>query len=85
MNSHLGNVYVSLGKYQKAINHYEKSLEISTAIGHQSGIARVNCNSGNAYRSLGEYQKAIKHYEKSLELNSATGDLSGIGDNIKKL
>ena len=81
MNSHLGNVYVSLGKYQKAINHYKKSLEISTAIGHQSGIARVNCNLGNAYRSLGEYQKAIKHYEKSLELNSAIGDLSGIGDN----
>ena len=65
-------------KYQKAIEYYEKGLEISTAIGDQSGIASYNGNLGNAYLSLGEYQKAIEYYEKGLEISTAIGDQSGI-------
>ena len=47
----LGNACLSLGEYQKAIEYYEKGLEISTAIGDQSGIANNNGNLGNAYLS----------------------------------
>ena len=39
-----------LGEYQKAIEYYEKGLEISTAIGDRSGIASNNGSLGNAYR-----------------------------------
>ena len=70
-----------MGEYPKAIQYYEKGLEISSAIGDQSGIASNNGNLGNAYLSLGEYQKAIQYYEKGLEISSAIGDQSGIASN----
>jgi hypothetical protein len=81
----LGNAYLSLGEYQKAINHYKTGLEISTAIGDRSGIATKNGNLGNAYLSLGEYQKAINHYKTGLEIATAIGDRSGIAMNLDHL
>ena len=60
-NCSLGNAYLGLGEYQRAINHYEKGLEINTAIDNQSGITTNNGNLGNVYLSLGEYQRAINH------------------------
>ena len=67
-------------KYRKEIKYYKNCLELSTAIGDQSGIASDNGNLGNAYRSLGEYQKAIEYYEKGLEISTAIGDQSGIAN-----
>ena len=72
----LGNAYLSLGEYQKSIDHYKTGL--GTAIGDRSGIASNNGNLGNAYLSLGEYQKAIDHYKTGLEINTAIGHRSGI-------
>ena len=70
-----------MGEYPKAIQYYEKGLQISSAIGDQSGIASNNGNLGNAYCNLGEYQKAIQYYEKGLQISSAIGDKSGIASN----
>ncbi len=81
----LGNAYLILGEYQKAIECYEKGLEISTAIGDRPGIASNTRNLGNAYRRLEEYQKAIEYYEKSLEISTAIGDRSGIASDNSKL
>ena len=80
-NGNLGNAYFSLGEYQKAIDHYETGLEISTAIGDRSGIASNNGNLGNGYFSLGEYQEAIVHYKTGLEISTAIGDRLGIASN----
>ena len=74
----MGNAYESLGEYQKAIDYYQKYLELSTAIGDRSGIARSNGNLGCAYHSLGEYQKATDYNKKSLEISTAIGDQSGV-------
>ena len=53
-------------------------MEISTAIGDQSGIAGGNGNLGNVYQSLGQYEKAIQYYEKNLEISTTIGHQSGI-------
>ena len=74
----MGNAYVSLGEYQKAIEYYEKSLQISTEKGDRSGIASKNCNLGNAYQRLGEYHKAIEYYEKGLKISTEIEDRSAI-------
>ena len=81
----MGIAYLSLGEYKKAIEYCKKSLEISTAIGDQSGIASNNCNLGNAYRRLGEYQKAIECCEKGLKISTAIGDQSRIASNTGNL
>ena len=61
--SNLGILYNQLGKPQKAINCFEKAIQI-------------NPNSANAYYSLGvifaqlgESQKAISCYEKAIQIN----------------
>ena len=77
----MGKAYFRFGQYQKAINHYEKSLEISTLIGHRVSIANNNSNLGDAYSSLGECQEAINYHEKALEINTAIGNKSGIAAN----
>ena len=80
-NGNLGNAYKSLGQYEKAIQYHEKDLEISTAIGDQSGIAASNGNFGYVYHSLGQYEKVIQYYEKNLVISTAIGDLSRIATN----
>ncbi len=70
----LGSAYFCLGEYQKAIEYYEKGLEISTAIGDLSGIASNNGNLGLVYLILGEYRKAIEYCEKGLEISTDIGE-----------
>ena len=70
--------YQRLRQYEKAIQYHGKDLEISTAIGDQSGIAESNGNLGNVYHSLDQYEKAIQHHEKDLEISTAIGNQSGI-------
>ena len=77
-NGNLGNAYYRLGHYEKAIQYHEKHLEISTAIGNQSGIAASNGNLGVAYHNLGQYEKAIQYHEKHLKISTAIGNQSGI-------
>ncbi len=69
----LGNVYQSLGQYQKAIDDHQKSLEIAEKIGDRGSKARSLGNLGLAYQSLGQYQKAIDLYEKSLVITRDIG------------
>ncbi|MGD0405957.1 MAG: tetratricopeptide repeat protein [Candidatus Bathyarchaeia archaeon] len=64
----LGNTYVELGDFKKAIAYYEKSLEIAKQIRNREGESGEYTNLGIAYRSLGEYRKAIEYHEKSLEI-----------------
>ena len=75
----LGNAYVSLGDYRKAIEYHEKHLKISREIGDRSGERGAYANLGTAYWSLGEYQQATEYHEKGLQFSIQDGDRKGIG------
>ena len=45
----LGNAYQSLGDYRKAIEYYEKCLQIEKEIGDRAGEGHTYGNLGNAY------------------------------------
>ncbi|MHC5614602.1 MAG: tetratricopeptide repeat protein, partial [Nostoc sp.] len=49
----LGNAYYLLGQYQRAIEFYQQSLEISREIGDRNGEGKSLGNLGNAYNYLG--------------------------------
>ena len=71
---HLGYVNNSRGEYSKALEYYEKSLEIrkkSLPANHPDVAASYN-NIGMVYYSMGEYSKALEYYEKSLEIIKKT-------------
>jgi tetratricopeptide (TPR) repeat protein len=73
----LGNVYKSLGEYQKAIEFHQQSLAIDREIGDRGGEGKSYNNLGNVYDSLGEYQKAIEFHQQSLAIDREIGDRGG--------
>jgi tetratricopeptide (TPR) repeat protein len=75
----LGNVSIRLGEYKKAIEFYEKALDIYHMIGDARGEGNALGNMGNVSIRLGERDKALDVYEKALELYHRIGDASGEG------
>ncbi len=73
----LGDAYLSLGEYQRAIDFYQQSLEIFREIGDRNGEANCLIGLGNAYGSLGEYQRAIEFHQQSLDISREIGDHNG--------
>ena len=74
LNLQCGNVYRSVGKYEKAREHLEKSLAIQREIGDRKGEATTYLNFGTMYQSLGEYERAKERLEKSLAISREIGD-----------
>ena len=59
--ANLGGVYHSVGEYEKAREHLEKSLAIRKEIGERNGEAASYANLGFVYQSVGEFEKAGEH------------------------
>jgi len=76
----LGNAYRNLGQVEKAIEYYEKALEIAREIGDRQGEGADLGNLGNAYSDLGQVEKAIEYYEQALVIAQEIGDRQGEGD-----
>ncbi|MGR3309145.1 MAG: tetratricopeptide repeat protein, partial [Candidatus Brocadiales bacterium] len=64
----LGKAYYTLGKYQEAIEHYEKALSINRDVhGEKHPEVATNLNNlGAAWQALGKYEMAIGYYEQAL-------------------
>ena len=70
----MGRVYNSQGDYSKALQYYEKSLNMQLNIyGHTDhpDIASSYNSMGNVYDSQGDYSKALQYHEKSLNMRLA--------------
>ncbi len=66
----IGDINRQLGKYQKALEGYEKSLAIRLKIlgGNHPYVATCYNNIAKVHADLGEYEKALNGYEKSLAI-----------------
>ncbi|HIK11119.1 MAG TPA: CHAT domain-containing protein [Oscillatoriaceae cyanobacterium M33_DOE_052] len=73
----LGNVYLCLGEYERAITFHEQSLAISREIKDRQGEAASLGNLGNVYHSQGEYERAITFHEQSLAISREIKDRQG--------
>ncbi|KXJ05217.1 Tetratricopeptide repeat protein 28, partial [Exaiptasia diaphana] len=80
-----GTVYELLGKYLKAIEYFEKSLNIAKEIGDRKTEGDAYRLLGSALKLLGEYDKAIEYYEKSLSIAIAIDDKRGEGNSYGEL
>ena len=83
----MGKVYSSWGQYQKALEHYEKSLEIARKIGNMSSEGVTLNNIGNVHKVWGQYEKGLEYLEKGLRIHRKVGNvkeeavtLGNIGD-----
>ncbi len=75
----LGNCYLVLSDYRRAIEHYEQSLAIAREIGNRYGEGNSLGNLGNCYYSLGDYRRAIDYHEQSLPNSRQHGHPYGEG------
>lgn len=73
----LGNACLSLGEFKKALEFYEKYLDIVKEIGDRIGEGRVYGGIACAYLSLGDFQEAIKFYQQRLSIGKEVGDRRG--------
>ena len=67
-------MYGSIGEYDKAREHLEKSLVIRKEIGDRDGEAHCYVNLGTMYQHFGQHDKARENVEKSLEISKEIGD-----------
>ena len=75
----LGDVYSSLGDYQKATEYHEKHLKIALEIGDRAGEGGAYGSLGNSLYSLGDFRKAIDCHEKHLEIANEIVVRHGVG------
>ena len=54
--------------YSKALEYYEKSLEIVREIGDSELEGKLLYNIGTIYNNLSDYSKSLEYYKKSLKL-----------------
>ena len=59
----LGNVYLTKGDLDRAIELYEKSLAIEKELGRKEGMASDYGNLGNVYKTKGDLDRVIELYE----------------------
>jgi tetratricopeptide (TPR) repeat protein len=74
--------YAHLGDYRKAIQLYEKALEIHCRIGDLRAEAGALGSIGAAWGALGEYQKGISFLKGALRIHRTIGDVSGEGKDL---
>ena len=82
----MGNVYLALSQYERAIDFHQQSLFIKREIQDPKGEAIALGNLGIAYHFLGQYKRAIDCYQQQLtivrELQNRQGEansLNGLG------
>ncbi|XP_078380663.1 tetratricopeptide repeat protein 28-like isoform X2 [Oculina patagonica] len=75
----LGNAYLSLGDFRKAIECHEYLLKITKEVEDRAGEGSAYGNLGNAYLRLGDYKKAIECSECYLKIAKEVGDETGEG------
>jgi tetratricopeptide (TPR) repeat protein len=72
-----GIVYADLGENRKAIEQYEKALEIARRIGDSQDEMNSLVNLGSAYSQIDESEQAIEHYAKALKIARRIKDFRG--------
>ncbi len=75
--SSMGRAYADLGMKSKAIEYYQRSLDISHEMGNRYGEAVSLAGLGRAYSDLRMRSKSIECHERALSLAHETGNRRG--------
>lgn len=74
----VGNIYISQGEKEMALEYSEKSLALMENIGNLPGIASALNNIGIVHRRKGELDKALEYQTRGLEIRKKIMDKRGI-------
>ncbi len=81
----LGNVYKSLGKYDTAIECYQKSYVLHKEVDNRKGMSNNLGNIGITYEVEGKHTEALDYDLRSLEIARANGFKGNIESNLAEI
>jgi CHAT domain-containing protein len=73
----LGEAYSSLGQPENALHEFQRSLNISDALGQPVAQGAARFHIGYAHSLLGDPTTALNFYQKALEFQQKAGDEKG--------
>lgn len=76
----LGNIYAIQNNFPKALNAYQKSMDISLKEGLNETTAHLYNNIGYIYMQVDNYEKALPNMEKASQLFSELGSTISVAN-----
>ncbi|NIM15339.1 MAG: tetratricopeptide repeat protein [Candidatus Aminicenantes bacterium] len=73
------------GEYEKALNHYNKALEINEKIDNIKGVSYSLHQIGTIYQDKGDYDAALTHYQKAMDIKEKIGDIAGTASSMAQM
>ena len=73
----LGIIFRQRGELEKALEHYQKALEIHKEIGHRLGEASDLGDLGIVFGQKDDLDKALENFQKALDINRDIGNRLG--------
>ncbi|MDD3738248.1 MAG: tetratricopeptide repeat protein [Lentimicrobiaceae bacterium] len=74
----LGNIFLSLNKFEDAFAFFEEAMAIERELNSDLGLAINYANIGEIYHKSGDYENALYNYQKSLKLNESIKSNLGV-------
>jgi predicted ATPase len=78
LSNTLGSAYLHHGNYAGALEQFQRSLEIRSALNDVQGTAQLYNNIGVVHYYRGDYQAAHQSYEQSLAIKQDISDMYGL-------
>jgi tetratricopeptide (TPR) repeat protein len=87
----IGNVFMKIGNYPKALEALLLSLKKSESIGDKAAIAKATSNIGTVYSAQGDYRQSLNYTFKNLAFVKSLGiqsrvviSIINLGDTYEK-
>jgi eukaryotic-like serine/threonine-protein kinase len=81
----LGELEITLGSAQSAIDHLNRALSGAIELNDQRGKAAVLKDLGGAYNLLNRPDDALRNFQQALDINQQIGDKVGIADALDQI
>ena len=71
--NNMGIIARKIGDSNKALEHYNNSLQTAVTLGDKNLQSACYENMGNVAADIGDYHRALEYFQKALELNKILG------------
>jgi tetratricopeptide (TPR) repeat protein len=85
LNFQLGDLFSLLRAYDKAMTHYQRSLQLSQLLGYRTETANLLVHLGIIHQDRGEYAAALEKYKQALATFEELGNRTGISNSLHNI
>ncbi|HNQ77924.1 MAG TPA: adenylate/guanylate cyclase domain-containing protein [Acidobacteriota bacterium] len=85
MLAEMGDALRSLGEYDRSVESFKESVELSAKTGEVKTLAAAHCGLGRIAISRGEYGEALPHLDEALRISRESGHEAGAAQAVYNL